>query len=86
MVPRSKKQADKRPRESSSESEDMNFTIPEHRVYFERLSRVRFGQTRFLDTSILRDMQQGDELADEVEDLVSVGGWRQLLTIREPAI
>lgn len=34
----------------------------------------------------LREIQFRDEMAHEVEELLSVGSWRRLLSIKEPAI
>ncbi len=85
MAPRTKKSAGKRPREQSPEADDPQFHIPEHQARCRRLSGLRFGQTRYMDLSLIRSLQLGDTAADEIEDLVSVGSWRQLLTIRDPA-
>ncbi|XP_039119937.1 uncharacterized protein LOC120256292 [Dioscorea cayenensis subsp. rotundata] len=70
MVPRSKKLAGKRPHEPSPEQ--LEFVITEHQARFERLSKLKFGQSRFADLSTLRETQLGDEKADEVVELLSI--------------
>lgn len=80
MVPRSKKLAGKRPHEPSLEQ--LEFVIPEHQAQFERLSKLKFGQSRFADLSTLREIQLGDEMADKVDELLSIGSYRKLLYIR----
>lgn len=66
----------------------MEFVTPEHLAQFERLSKLKFGQSWFPDLSALRGIQLGDEMANEVDELlsVSVGSWRCLFSIREPSI
>lgn len=84
IAPRSKKLLSKRPREPSPEQ--LEFVILEHQVHFVRLSKLKFGQTWFSDLRALREIQLGEEMADEVEELLSEGSWWRLLPIREPTI
>ncbi len=81
MAPRTKKIAGKRPREPSPEPEDPHFHIPEHQARFTRLSALRFGQSRHIDLSIVREIQGGAELAEELEELFSVGGWAAIRSL-----
>lgn len=86
MAPRSKKQDDKHPRESSPELEHIEFVIPKHQACFARLGKLKFRQTRFTNVDALREVQKGDDIVDEIEEMLSVGSWRWLLSIRELAI
>lgn len=49
-------------------------------------SPEQVGQSRFLNLSALKEIQLGDEMAQEVDELLSMGSWQRLLSIREPAI
>lgn len=73
MASRSKKLAGKHPREPSLE--ELEFSIPKHQARFERLSKLKFRQYQFPDLSALREMQLGDEMALEVDELLLVGSW-----------
>lgn len=66
--------------------EQLKFAIPEHQVIFERLSKLKFGLSRFPDVNALREIQLGDEMTQEVEELLSIGSWWHLLSIKEPSI
>ena len=68
------------------EPEVMEFTLPAHRARFERLAKLKFGQTRIPDVGSLRKVQLADDMADEVEKLLLVGSWHKLLNIHDPAI
>jgi len=76
MASRSKKAAGKRPWEQSPEEDEAQFTIPEHQARYVRLARLRFGQTRLPDLDSLRGVKLGGEMADEVEQMLAVGGWQ----------
>jgi len=84
MTSRSKKAASKRPREASPKQP--RFDVPEHQARFERLEKLKFGQSRILDLVTLRTAEWGDIIVDEIEELLFVGNWRRLLFIRDPAI
>lgn len=86
MAPETKKAAKKRPRESYPKPEQVEFTIPEHQAWFTRLYKLKFSQTWFPDLSELREILLGDDMADDVKELISGGSWWRLLFIREPAI
>ncbi|WP_375678257.1 hypothetical protein, partial [Bartonella sp. AP72JLCBS] len=53
---------------------------------FERLEKLKFGQSRIPDLVTLRTAEWGDVVADEIEGLLAVGNWQRLLYIRDPAI
>lgn len=55
-------------------------------MIFAPISKLKLGQPRFPDLSALREIQLGDEMAQEVDELLFVGSWRHLLPIKEPAI
>lgn len=64
----------------------MEFAIPEHQARFERLAKLKFGQTHFPYLNTIREIQLSNDMAGEVEQLLAVGSWHQLLLIHEPAI
>lgn len=84
MAPRSKKLASKHPREPSLEQ--LEFTIPEHEVRFKRLLKLKLRQFWFPNLSALREIQFGNKMAQEIDELLSVGSWRRLLSIKELVI
>lgn len=86
MSPRTKKAASKPPCEPSAEPEHIEFAIPEHQAWFERLSKLKLGQLRFPDLNALKEVQRGDEIADEIEELLAIGSWQRLLFIHEYTI
>ncbi|KAH7659753.1 hypothetical protein IHE45_16G050900 [Dioscorea alata] len=86
MSSRPRKSTGKRPREPTPPPTETEFSITEHQVRFERLSGLRFGKTRYLDLSIVRSIQGGDSVADEIGELLSVGSWERLMVIRDSVI
>ena len=84
MASRSKRAVSKRPREASPEQP--RFNRPEHQVRFERLEKLKFGQSRIPDLVTLRTAEWGDMVGDDIEGLLTVGNWQRLLFIQDPAI
>lgn len=64
----------------------MEFAILKHQACFERLEKFKFGQSRFPNLSAVREIQLGDDIADEIDELLSASNWWHLLSIREPVI
>lgn len=54
MAPWLKKAAGKHPREPSPKH--MEFAIAEHKAWFERLSKLKFGQSKVPDVSALTEI------------------------------
>lgn len=65
--------ADKCPREYSPEQDQLEFVIPKHQARFERMSKLRVGQSRFPNVGALREVQLADDMTDEVEELLAMG-------------
>ena len=81
MAPRTKKVAHKRSRQDrdTTPAPDVEFTDTTHQHRFERLSNLKFGQSRYICWETLDAIG----LTDEVRGLVQVGGWERLLSIHD---
>lgn len=79
MAPRTKTLAQKCSRQvrEPSPPQEMEFAIIEHQQRLERLQRLKFGQTHLINSRTLEEIG----LTDEVLELVTMGGWDQLLSI-----
>lgn len=59
---------------------EVEFTVPEHKKKFKHLQKLKFGQNHFIHWDTLGEIS----LADDVSELITVGVWDRLLSIRDP--